>query len=158
MALLGLSQFKYSTDWEYDTSEDTTGSFFASVSFGRLVLKNVVNDENMTIKYRCISLSLSKGYPVGISKAAFTDPSGGYGPVVSNKYFDSMCFPCRGYILSLGGTLGVLEADNQTSGNVWNIFYFGLHPFAGLRCSGSFRATTPGAGVGGGIASFELDE
>ena len=157
MAIIGLSAFKYSTDWEYETSEDTTGSFVASVSFGRLILKNVVSGEKMTIKYRCVSASLSKGFPVGFSQSHFTDPSGGYGPVVSNRYFDELCFPCRGYILSMGGTLGVLQADGDTSGNLWNIFFFGLWPFAGLRCSGAFRATTPGGGVGGGIASFEIE-
>lgn len=158
MAIVGLSAFKYTTNWEYETSEDTTGSMFASVSFGRLILRNVVSDERMTIKYRCVSLSLSKGLPIGFSQSHFTDPSKGYGPVASNRYFDSFCFPCRGYILSAGATLGALNEDKGPGGSSWNIFFFGLWPFAGLRCWGAYNATTPGGGVGGGMASFSLEE
>ena len=61
--------------------------------------------------------------------------------------------------MSMGGTLGVFQEGGATSGSLLNIFFFGLVPvFAGLRCSGSFRATTPGGGVGGGVARFELDD
>lgn len=159
-----FSAFKYTTDWEYVSSEDTTGSFFASVSTGRVWLKNVSTEETMTLKYRCLSISWSKGLPYGISQSSFKDPSVGDGPVVSNRHFDSFCFPCRGYIFSLGGTLGVFQPadpndpdpNNWTNGGALNIFIFGVWPvFAALRCRGSFRGTTPGGGLGGGLAVFE---
>src|SRR5262249_1433196 len=57
MAIAGLSAFKYTTDWEFETSEDTTGSFFGTVTTGRLILRNTVTDERMNIKYRCVALS-----------------------------------------------------------------------------------------------------
>jgi len=158
MAILGLSAFKYTSDWEYETSEDTTGSFLASVSFGRLVLRNVVDDERLTLRYRCVSVGLSKGLPFGLSRAHFTDPSGGYGPVAADRRFDAGCFPCRGYILGMGATVGVFQGEGGLGGGVMNMFLFGLRPFAGLRCAGSYRATTPGGGVGAGLAVFELDD
>jgi hypothetical protein len=41
----------------------------------------------------------------------------------------------------------------------WGSIFFGINPvFAGLRCWGQFHATTPGAGLGGGLASFSIDE
>jgi hypothetical protein len=158
MAIAGLSSFKYTTDWEYETSEDTTGSFFASVSFGKIILKRSSTGEKLAIKYRCVAISLSKGLPIGYAQSQFTDPSGGYGTVCSNKYFDWSCFPCKGYIVSAGNTLGVLDEGAATNGTSWNIFYFGAWPFAGIRCWGNYRASTPGGGVGGGIAGFGLDD
>lgn len=155
---MAIINFKYSSNWEYETSEDQTGSFVAAVSFGKIILKNVVDGDRMTIQYRCVSMGLSKGLPFGVSRSQFTDPSVGFGSVVSNNYFGAFDFPCRGYILSAGGTLGVLQSDGATSGQLWNIFYFGLSPFAALRCSGAYRATTPGGGVGGGLAGFELED
>jgi hypothetical protein len=96
---------------------------------------------------------------MGFSESHFDDPSGGYGPVATNRPFDESCFPCKGYMLSLGGTLGVFDSDGGSGGGgSWNIYFFGAWPFAGVRCWGAYHATTPGAGVGGGIAGFGIDD
>jgi hypothetical protein len=157
MSILGYSPFKYTTEWEFETSEDKTGSIFASVSVGRLVLRSTVSGAKMTIKYTCLSAGLSKGLPVGYAESSFSDPSRGHGPLFSNKYVSSFDFPCKGYILGLGVTLGAFQEGKDPNGGNMNIFLFGLLPFAGLRCSGAYHATTPGGGVGGGFASFSLE-
>jgi hypothetical protein len=167
MAFAGLSQFKYSTDWEYETSEDTSIGLIGTYSTGTVIL---VNSEGgrMRIKYKALSASMSKGFPVGASKSQLTDPSGGVGPVVSNKYFDSSCFPCKGYILGAGGTFGeagdvlakILHTapPNGPNGVGVSIFYFGVWPFAGFRCWGKFTATTPGGGLSAALAGFGIDD
>lgn len=157
MAIVGLSQFKYTTDWSFETSAERDYSFVGTVAIGKLVLQNSKNDE-IRLKYRCVSLGVSKGLPVGYSESQFSDDSHGVGPVYSNKYFDDLCFPCRGWIIAAGGTMGVFQADNSPNGEVANIVYFGFWPFAGLRCYGVYRGTTPGGGVSGGPASFSIDD
>ena len=167
MAIVGLSQFKYETDWEYETSEDTSYGLIGTVSTGTVVLANSATGEKMRIKYRALSCSLSKGLPIGASKSHFNDPSGGVGPVCSNKYFDSLSFPCKGYILSAGATAGyagevaakvlnVPPPKEGPNGAGISIFYFGTWPFAGFRCWGQFTATTPGAGLSAALAGFGL--
>lgn len=153
---MGLG-FRYTTDWEYVTSEDTTYQFLASYSSGKVQLKNTVDGSTMDIQYTCLSASFGKGIPLGISESDLTDPSGGYGPVMSNRVFDSLCFPCRGYILTFGGSIGFLRGEWKPGrgGAGLNIFLFGQVPvFAGLRCWGKFRSTAPGGGLGGGLAHF----
>lgn len=153
---MGLG-FRYTTDWEYVTSEDTTYQFLGSYSTGKVQLKNTVDGSTMDIRYTCLSASFGKGIPIGYSESTLADPSGGVGPVTSDRVFDSLCFPCRGYILALGGTVGFLHRHPIAGigGGGLNIFLFGQVPvFAGLRCWGKFRSTTPGGGLGGGLAHF----
>jgi hypothetical protein len=151
-----ISLFKYRSEWEYETSEDFSVSLFATVSFGTLVLKNPVRRGQMRIKYRCVSIGLSKGLPIGVSESQFTDDSSGYGTVVCDDYFSEMTFPCRGWIMSAGGTFGVFQEGQGTNGAAANIYFFGFWPTAAVRAIGSYSATTPGAGVGLGAASFKL--
>ena len=168
MAIAGLSQFKYSTDWEYETSEDRSYGLIGTYSTGTVILVNSATGERMRIKYKALAASLSKGLPVGASKSQLTDPSGGVGPVCSNRYFDSFCFPCKGYILSAGGTFGeagdvlakilnTTPPNDGPNGMGVSIFYFGAWPFAGFRCWGQFTATTPGAGLSAALAGFGID-
>ncbi|MGO4713905.1 hypothetical protein [Bradyrhizobium sp. 2TAF24] len=167
MAILGLSQFKYTTDWTYETSEDTSVGLIGTYSTGTVVLSNNATGDEMRISYKALSCSLSKGLPFGITKSHFTDPSGGVGPVCSNRYFDSMCFPCRGYILSAGATFGesgevlakifdMPPPKPGPNGGGASIFYFGAWPFAGFRCWGQFTATTPGGGLSAALAGFGI--
>ena len=167
MAILGLSQFKYATDWEYETAEDLSVGLLGTFSSGTVVLVNSTSGDRMKVKYKAFSTSLSKGLPVGASKSHFSDPSGGVGPICSNRYLDSFCFPCGGYILSAGATAGEAGAvlakvlrvpppNEGPNGAAVSIFYFGPWPFAGFRCWGQFTATTPGAGLGAALARFRL--
>jgi hypothetical protein len=149
--------FRYTTDWEYVTSEDTTYQVLAAYSRGKIQLRNTVDGSTMDIQYNCLSASFGKGYALTIAESDLTDPSGGVGPVMSDRVFDSFCFPCRGYILNFGGTVGFLRGQWKpgTGGGSLNVYLFGQVPvFAGVRSWGKFRSTTPGVGFGGGLAHF----
>jgi hypothetical protein len=169
MSIAGISQFKYTSDWEYETSEDESYSFIGTYSTGTIILHRISDlDVKMRIKYKALAYSFSKGLPVGASKSQFTDPSGGYGPVCSNKAFCDLCFPCKGYILGLGATFGesgdvaakIMDKPppTGTNGEGLSISYFGAWPFAGFRCWGQFTATTPGGGVSAAIAGFGIED
>jgi hypothetical protein len=69
MAILGLSQFKMQTNWEYETSEDTSIGIIGTYSTGTVILTNSANGDRMSIKYRALSASFSKGLPVGASNS-----------------------------------------------------------------------------------------
>ncbi len=152
-----LSGFPYATEWIYKTSKDTSVSFFATISSGTVVLRSTLAPKEATISYRCVSLGLSKGLPFGYSESDFTDNSTGYGAMVSDKYISSFDFTCAGYILGLGGTLGAFSEGDKTNGSSMTILLFGTNPYAGLRCSGDFRGSTPGGGVSAGLAHFKLE-
>lgn len=149
--------FKYATEWIYETSKDKSGSFLATYSTGEIVLRSTQSEtRRATIAYRCISLGISKGLPFGYSEADFNDNSSAHGVMVADKYISSFDFNCKGYILTLGVTLGAFSEGASTNGSAMTILLFGANPYAALRCSGDFRATTPGAGVSAGLAGFEL--
>jgi hypothetical protein len=167
MSIASISQFKYTNDWEYETSEDYSLGIIGTYSTGTIILHRISNpDEKMRIKYRALVASLSKGLPIGQSQSQFTDDGGGYGPVASNRYFDDSCFPCKGYILGIGATFGAAgdiaakimnrPPPSGTNGAGLSVFYFGVWPFAGFRCYGSYTATTPGAGFSAALAGFEI--
>jgi hypothetical protein len=151
------------TDWKYDTSEEKSGSFFATVAFGKLYFSNEATREKMTVKYRSISVGESKGPPVGANWSKTSDPSGAPSNVgvAEGHYFGPMSFPCRGYMIGLGGSAGVVGnvfGMNQTGGAL-TIAVFGMAPvFASVRMWGLGRAALPGFGIGTGLALFELDE
>src|SRR5215475_14591901 len=98
------------TDWKLDTSEETSGSVFATLAFGKLYLSNVSTGEKMTIKYNCISIGAGKGLPVGANWSNASDPSGGFDNVgvMPGKYFGSLSFPCRGYMIGVGASMAVV--------------------------------------------------
>ena len=149
--------FKYKSEWEYDTSEDTSVSLFASVSWGTLVLQKINNPKaKMRLKYHCVSIGNGKGLPANFSKSTLDFPSYG-NTVVADKIFDEQSFPCRGYILGAGA--GGLLDDGSHGPNAGNVtmFLFGIIPvFAGVRSWGGNYAVLPGAGLSAGIASFEV--
>jgi hypothetical protein len=151
------------SNWKYETSEDTTISVIASVSVGRFILKNVVTNETMSIRYRCLAAGFSKGLPVGYTESKLRDESKGT-HIHSLGFFDPSVFPCHGYMIGLGATLGVLDSNpgppnpDFANGGGYGVVIFELFPFARFACQGQFRATTPGAGVSLGLASFTLGD
>ncbi len=145
------------TDWKYDTSQEKAGSFLLGLAIGKMWFVNSKTGERLALKYRAVSLNLGAGPPVQASWSHAADPSHGVGNVTaaSGKYFGSLSFPCRGYVLSLSGTVGLLAEQHQGTGALTMIL-FGLDPvFAGVRIVGSGHAVFPGAGAGGGVAVFE---
>lgn len=156
MSLLGI-EFPYTSDWVYETSEDISIAIFASVSFGTIILKNQFSDQRMRIKYRCVSVGSGKGLPVNYSRSSFDNSSGAFGAVVSDRYFDDLSFPCRGYIFGAGGGGLVTDGSTPNSGNI-SIILFGIMPvFAGTRVWGTSGALLPGVGMSAGIASFWIE-
>ena len=157
---MGLG-FRYGTDWVYETSQDFTVSVVASVSAGILKFRNQQDNSSLSVKYHCISIGAGKGLPVNVSNSMYSDPSGGYGTIQSDKYFDDFCFPCHGYMFGAGGSWGALSnapdpSQSQTAGN-YTIVLFGIWPvFAGIRLWGTGFCLLPGIGLSGGIASFEI--
>jgi hypothetical protein len=151
------------TAWKLDTSEEKSGSLFATVAFGKLYFSNEDTREKMTVKYRSISVGESKGLPVGANWSNTSDPSGGAGNVgvVSGHYFGRMSFPCRGYLIGMGASAGVIGSavGFHQSGGSLTIAIFGIAPvLAAIRMWGLGRAALPGVGIGAGLALFELDE
>ena len=58
------------TDWQYDTSEDTSVSLLlVSAGSGTLYLKNATTGERMTIPYSYLGLGESKGSDLGVSQS-----------------------------------------------------------------------------------------
>jgi hypothetical protein len=149
------------SNWAYETSKDSTISVFASVSYGRFILRNSVTNETMTIKYRCAAAGFSKGLPVGYSESSLENESGGSN-VYSLGYFNEDVFPCGGYMAGIGGTFGVLDSETGppdpkfANGGSLGVVIFEMMPFARFSCWGGFRATTPGAGASLGLAYFSL--
>src|SRR5579863_5496344 len=125
------------SNWKYETSEDSTISVVASVSVGRFILKNIVSGDKMSIRYRCLSAGFSKGLPVGYTQSKLEDESSGT-LVYSLGSFDENVFPCSGYMIGLGATLGVLDSNPGpadpafTNGGGYGVVIFELFPFCAL--------------------------
>lgn len=150
--------FKYTTDWDYETSEDTTISVVWSVSYGTIVFRNRVSpDEVLRVRYRCAALGLSKGLPVGLSESTYDNWSGG-SALYSDRYFSpGFHLPCAGFMLGMGGAIGF--TDNEANGLNATIAIFGMAPmFAGVKMYGASRASLPGAGFSFGLATFSVVE
>ena len=150
--------------WKYETSEDSTISVFASVSYGSFVLRNTLSsDETMTINYKCISAGMSKGLPLGYTSSTLQNESSGTYVHALGQFTDDI-FPCGGWIIGVGATLGVLDSnpepgvspDTFTNGGSGGVVLFEVFPFARFACYGEFRATTPGMGCSVGIGYFSL--
>ena len=151
-----------STPWKFVTSEEKAGTLFATVAVGKLYFENDDSGEKLTLKYRSIGLGHGKGPPVGASWSNTSDPSSASGNVgvVEGHYFGPLSFPCRGYMLGLGassGVVGSILGASETGGS-FTIAFFDLAPvFAPVRMWGLGRAALPGVAIGGGLALFELD-
>lgn len=144
MALL----FDYASEYVFETSEEDAVSLLGTVAWGTIVVKHRVHGDRINIKYRCISLGSGKSFPFNVTQSTFDSPSGG-DAVVCDRYFSQLCFPCKGYMIGLGG--GTSNANSATA------VLFGVWPFAGLRMWGTSSALLPGAGVGAGLAGFWVE-
>ena len=159
MALLGR------TDWALTTSEDTSVSVFATVSYGALYVKRDYSDpeEVMKINYRAVGIGMGKGPPVGAQWSNTSDPSGGFDNVgvIDGQHFESTSFPCRGYLFGFGASaavIGSIFGMDVTGGGVTAVIFGMGPPFAGIRLWGFGRGALPGAGISGAVALFELDD
>jgi hypothetical protein len=152
----------YRTPWRVDTTEETSGSFFATVAVGALYLSDEDSGETMKVKYRCVSLGVGKGLPVGANWSKKTDPSGSFDnvAVIPGRNFTEFSFPCRGYMIGFGGSAAVVGSvlGMDVTGGGLTAVLFGIVPvFAGVRIWGLGRGALPGAGASAGLAVFELD-
>jgi hypothetical protein len=152
----------YRTPWKIDTTEETSGSLLATVAVGALYLSNEDTGEQMKINYRCISLGAGKGPPAGANWSNTADPSGGFDnvAVIPGRYFSSLSFPCRGYMIGVGASAGVIGSilGMDVTGDGLTAVLFGILPvFAGVRIWGFGRGALPGAGITGGLAVFEVE-
>ena len=151
------------SNWKYETSEDSTVSVLASVSWGTFVLRNTITNDVMKINYKCLSAGFSKGFPLGYTESSLANESAGT-HVWSLGTFTEDVFPCFGWMAGLGATLGVFDnpepgvpSDTWSNGGNAGVVIFEVLPFARFFCYGEFRATTPGAGISLGSARFSLD-
>ena len=151
------------TNWKYETSEDSTVSVLASVSFGKFILRNVISNDTMAVKYKCVAFGASKGLPVGYTESSLKNESAGT-YVHALGYFNEDVFPCGGWIIGVGVTLGVFDSDPENNspdtfanGGSGGVVMFEVIPFARFACWGEYRATTPGAGITVGVGYFSLD-
>jgi hypothetical protein len=152
----------YRTDWALESSEEKSGSLLASVAFGALYFKNVKSGESMKVKYRAVGVGLGKGPPAGANWSNASDPSGGFDNVgvVPGRSFGSLSFPCRGYMLGIGGSAGVVGSilGMDVTGGGLTVALFGMVPvFAGIRLWGFGRGALPGLGMNAQLALFQLE-
>ena len=151
------------TPWKVETSEEKAGSLIVGLSFGKIYLVHETTGEKMIVNYRCLSIGLGAGAPhsIGYSESKTDDPSGGVGnvSVVQGRDFSDFSFPCRGYILTVGASAGVVGSimGMDITGGGLTVALFGQLPvFAGVRLWGGGRAVLPGVGFSGGLAHFWL--
>ncbi len=152
-----------STSWKVESSEEKAGSLIVGLSFGKIYLVHDIKKTKMIVNYRCLSIGFGTGAPhsIGYSESNTGDPSGGVDnvSVVQGRDFSEFSFPCRGYILTVGASAGVVGSvlGMDITGGGLAMALFGQMPvFAGVRLWGFGRALLPGAGFSGGLAHFWL--
>jgi hypothetical protein len=152
------------TGLKYANSEDRTFTALGSFSYGKFYLQNDDGSFIRKVKYKCLGISLSKGIALGFSESTVKSKSSGTDVLTHSGYFSDDFFPCGGYILSLGATLGVLDSetgehDPSFANGVQQLgVIFGLIPYAKFTCNGQFAASTPGLGFSMFGAYFSLDD
>jgi hypothetical protein len=152
------------TPWKVVTSSEKSGSLIVGLAFGDLYFQNEDDGEELTVHYRCLSLSAGTGAPkaIGAAWSKKTDPSGGFDNVGASpgRDFGSHIFPCRGYMFGVGASaavVGSILGMDVTGGGVTAVLFGQVPVFAGVRMWGLGRAALPGAGISGGLAHFWTD-
>ena len=115
---------------------------------GLALVKSAVDGHKSAAAYVHGSFGSGKSFPFNVTESTFDSPSGG-DAVVCDRYFSELCFPCKGYMIGLGG--GTSNSSSATA------VLFGAWPFAGLRMWGTSSALLPGVGVGAGLAGFWVE-
>jgi hypothetical protein len=152
------------TQWKVETTEEKSGSLIVGLAFGKIHFIHETTSEKMIVSYRCLSIGLGAGAPksIGYSESKTTDSSGGVNnvQVVQGRNFDEFQFPCRGYMLGVGASAGIIGSvlGMDITGGGLSVALFGQLPvFAGVRLWGFGRGAFPGAGFSGGLAHFWID-
>jgi hypothetical protein len=154
--------FLLRTTWKFVTSEEKSGSLLLTVALGKLYFEDESDGTKMTVKYRCVTAGQGKGPPVGANWSNTADPSNQFDNVgvMPGKYFGPLSFPCRGYMIGVGGSAGVVGSIlgmDVTGGGLTAVLFGMLPVFAGVRLWGLGRGALPGASISGGVALFELE-
>jgi hypothetical protein len=140
------------TDFEYVTSEEESASFIGTISRGTIRLRDRRDNSNLDIRYRCLSAGSRHGSPVNIANSEFENYSTG-GIVQSNRRFHRGIFPCPGYMVSLGGSIGITQTTSNGFGGSFALF--GMLPaFAVVNMAGAYVSALPGIGFSVGIARY----
>jgi hypothetical protein len=143
------------TDWKYDTSEDTSLSLLlVSAGSGTLYLKNATTGERMTIPYTYIGLGESKGSDLGISQSTSDMQSSGGTVITYSGAFHSGQFPCKGFLLTAGAVADILFAGQGAASQAACVYMFGFPVFAGVTCQGQYNSTLPGVGISCATVSY----
>jgi hypothetical protein len=143
------------TDWQYDTSEDTSVSLLlVSAGSGTLYLKNAQTGERMTIPYSYIGLGESKGSDLGVSQSTTDMQSSGGTVVTYSGDFYAGQFPCKGFLLTAGAVADILGANQGAASQAYCEYLFGFPVFAGVTCQGQYNATMPGVGISCATVSY----
>ena len=143
------------TDWQYDTSEDTSVSLLlVSAGSGTLYLKNATTGERMTIPYSYIGLGESKGSDLGVSQSTTDMQSSGGSVITFSGDFYSGQFPCKGFLLTAGAVADILGAGQGAASQAYCEYLFGIPVFAGVKCQGQYNATLPGVGISCAAVSY----
>lgn len=146
----------YSTDWAYDTSEDSSYSLFlVSGGYGTLYLTNTTNGDKMSVPYRYVGVGQSKGEDIGHAASTTDMESSGVGNVMGfgSAIFDEQTFPCSGMILNAGAATSASD-NGPADGGAYTIYFFGVPPTAAVKCTGKYLASSSGFGVAACLASF----
>ena len=143
------------TDWQYDTSEDTSVSLLiVSAGSGTLYLKNATTGDRMTIPYTYIGLGESKGSDLGLSTSTTAMQSSGGSVITFSGDFYAGQFPCKGFLLTAGAVADILGANQGAASQAYCEYLFGVPVFAGLTCQGQYNSTLPGVGISCAAVSY----
>lgn len=143
------------TDWQYDTSEDSSVSILVvSAGSGTLYLKNATTGDRMTIPYTYVGLGESKGSDLGVSSSTTAMQSSGGSVITFSGDFYAGQFPCKGFLLTAGAVADVLGTSAGAASQAYCEYLFGFPVFAGVTCQGQYNASLPGAGISCAAVSY----
>ncbi len=143
------------TDWQYDTSEDTSVSLLlVSAGSGTLYLINKTTNDRMTIPYTYIGLGESKGSDLGVSQSTTNMQSSGGSVITFTGDFYAGQFPCKGFLLTAGAVADILGANQGAASQAYCEYLFGFPVFAGVTCQGQYNSTLPGVGISCAAVSY----
>jgi hypothetical protein len=145
----------YTTDWQYDTSQDKSYSvLLASGGSGTLYLKDTTSNRGMSISYWYFGLGQSKGEDLGVSESTTNLYSSGDAVVSFTGDFWEGNFPCKGFLLTAGASLDLFNNAGGAVSQAFCEYLFGIPVFAGVRCHGKYLAWAPGVGISCALVKY----